>query len=140
MIRQLSIFVENEVGSLARITTALKDNNINLRAISSFDSPEYGIMRLIADDPAKTKEVLNQLGFAVKITEVIAVELEDEPGALDNVLHILANAGISVNYIYSFVLRKNNAPLMILNMADMEVAESILVRHGVKVVGEEELH
>lgn len=139
MIRQLSIFVENEVGSLARITSALKDNQINLRAISSFDSPEYGIMRVIVDDPVKTKEVLTQLGFAVKITEVIAVELVDRPGDLDHMLHILADANISVNYIYSFVLRKHNAPLMVLNVADMEVAEDILVRHGVKVVAEADI-
>ncbi|MGB8454514.1 MAG: ACT domain-containing protein [Anaerocolumna sp.] len=67
MLRQLSVFVENEVGSLAKITSVLRENGINLRAISSFDSPEFGIMRMIVDKPEHTKEILTSKGFVVKI-------------------------------------------------------------------------
>ncbi len=126
MLKQLSVFVENQKGSLAKVTTALKENNINIRAIASFDSPEFGILRLIVDEPQKTKEVLGNEGFVVRISEVIAFELVDKPGNLDEVLNILANEDISINYIYSFVIRKDKEPLMVIHTDNMENAERIL--------------
>ncbi len=138
MIKQLSVFVENEVGSLGKVTTVLKENKINLRAIASYDTPEFGILRLIVDKSDKTKEILTQKGFVVKVTEVIAVELEDKPGDLDNVLHIISEAGICINYIYSFVIRNDKTPLMVIHVDDMEKGETILKLHGIRVVDQED--
>ncbi len=140
MIKQLSIFVENEVGSLKRITGVLKENDINIRAVSAFDSPDYGIMRVVVDNPGKAKQILTEQGFAVTITQVLAVELNDEPGALDDLLNILAEANLNLKYIYSFVIRTDNAPLMVFNIDNMAKAAEILRAHGLKVVGEAELH
>lgn len=138
MIKQLSVFVENEVGSLGKVTTVLKENKINLRAIASYDTPEFGILRLIVDKSDKTKEILTQKGFVVKVTEVIAVELEDKPGDLDNVLHIISEAEICINYIYSFVIRNDKTPLMVIHVDDMEKGETILKLHGIRVVDQED--
>ena len=139
MIKQLSVFVENEIGSLAKITTVLKEEGMNLRAISSFDSPEFGIMRMIVDKPEYTKEILTSKGFVVKITEVLAVELEDKPGDLDRVLNIISNSGLAINYIYSFVIRDGKAPLMVIHLDNMEKADLTLRVNGVKVIDQEDI-
>lgn len=139
MLKQLSIFVENEIGSLAKVTSVLKENNLNLRAIASFDTPEFGILRIVVDQPEKTKQILTSLGFAVKITDVVAVELIDRPGDLDRVLNILAEAGLCINYIYSFVLRHGNAPLMVLSVDDRNKATAVLKDNNVKVIEEENI-
>lgn len=139
MIRQLSVFVQNEIGSLAGVTTVLKDNKINLRAIASFDTPEFAILRIVVDQPEKAKEVLNAHGFAVKITEAVAVELEDKPGVLDGMLHVIANEKLGINYIYSIVLRNGKAPLMILNTDDLEKTSSVLKENGYLVAEQEDV-
>lgn len=138
MLKQLSVFVENEIGSLGKVTTVLRENGINLRAIASFDSPEFGILRMIVDKPELTKEMLTQNGFVVKVTEAIAVELEDKPGDLDKVLHIISEEGLCINYIYSFVIRNDKAPLMVINLDDMKKATIILKEHGIKVSDQED--
>ncbi len=134
-MKQLSVFVENKVGSLAQVTGALKTAGINLRAISSFDSPSYGILRIVVDQPEKAWQLLHGQKFAVKLTEVIAVELQDRPGALDDMLTILTEANISINYIYSFVLQEQAAPLMVLHVSDMKKAEQALEAAGMHIAG-----
>lgn len=139
MIKQLSVFVQNEIGSLAGVTSVLKDNRINLRAIASFDTPEFAILRIVVDQPEKAKEVLNASGFAVKVSEAVAIELEDKPGVLDGMLHVIADAKLGINYIYSIVLRSGKAPLMILNTDDLLRTSSVLKEHGYIVAEQEDL-
>ncbi|WP_343209170.1 ACT domain-containing protein [Anaerolentibacter hominis] len=134
MLKQLSVIVENEPGSLARVTHILKENTINIRAISTFDSPEYSILRLVLDKADEAKQILRGKGYSVTTSEVISVELMDQPGDLDRVLQILADASINVNYIYSFVLRKKDEPLMVINVDKMQEAEEILKQNQVKVI------
>ena len=105
MIKQLSVFVQNEIGSLAGVTAVLRENEINLRAIASFDTPEFAILRIVVDQPEKAKLLLSEHGFAVKMSEAVAVELMDKPGELDGMLQVIADAGLGVNYIYSIVVR-----------------------------------
>ena len=133
MLKQLSIFVENEVGSLRNVTTVLKNNNINIRAIATFDSPEFGILRIIVDKPEEANELLIDNGFVLKVTNVIAVNLEDKPGELDRVLEVIENAGLNLNYIYSFVIRGQEKPLMVMHIDDLEIAMQILTENGVKM-------
>ncbi len=139
MIIQLSVFVQNEIGSLAGVTTVLKDNLINLRAIASFDTPEFAILRIVVDQPEKAKKILGSHGFAVKMTEAVAVELEDKPGALDGMLHVIADAKLGVNYIYSIVLRNGKAPLMIINTEDLARTASVLKENGYIVAEQEDM-
>ena len=139
MIRQLSVFVQNEIGSLAGVTTVLKDNLINLRAIASFDTPEFAILRIVVDQPDKAKELLSAKGFAVKVSEAVAVELEDKPGVLDGMLHVIAEANLGINYIYSIVLRSGKAPLMIINTDDLEKTSSVLKAKGYRVAEQEDV-
>lgn len=139
MIKQLSVFVENRPGSLMKVTSALTEEGINIRAVASFDTPEFGILRMVVDKPREAKEALTKRGFVVRIHDVIAVELIDKQGNLNQMLSILASGNINVNYIYSFVIREGQAPVMVFNTNDFEEAAQILEHHGVKMIEEAEL-
>lgn len=139
MIRQLSVFVQNEIGSLASVTTVLKNNMINLRAIASFDTPEFAILRIVVDQPERAKELLTANGFAVKMSEAVAVELEDKPGVLDHMLHLIADAKLGINYIYSIVLRNGKAPLMIINTDDLGKTALIFKNNGYAIAEQEDM-
>ena len=139
MIKQISVFVENQPGSMMRVTSVLTESHVNIRAISTFDTPEFGILRLVVDDPAKAKESLTQKGFVTRVNDVIGAELKDEKGNLNQMLKILADGEINVNYIYSFVIREEKAPVIVLHTDDFQKAEQVLKDAEVKLVEESEL-
>lgn len=139
MIRQISVFVENQPGSMMNVTSVLNEARVNIRAISTFDTPEFGIMRLVVDDPVQAKESLTQKGFVTRISKVIGAELKDEKGNLNQMLSILADGEINVNYIYSFVIREGKAPVMVFSTDDYEKAENVLRAANVKLIEEDEL-
>lgn len=139
MIQQLSVFVENQPGSIMRVTSALTEAKINIRAIASFDTPEFAILRLVVDKPESAKDYLTMKGFVVRLQKVISVELKDEKGNLNQMLEVLAEGGISINYIYSFVIRGDKAPVMVFHTDDYEKAETYLNVAGVKLIEEADL-
>lgn len=139
MIRQLSIFIQDEIGSVAGVTAILKDNNINLRAIASFDTPQFAILRIVVDKPEEAKRLLIDSGFAVTVSEAIAVELEDKPGVLHDLLQVIADAGFGVNYIYSIVFRNGKIPLIILNTDNLDESKEILIQKGYSVAQQEDV-
>ncbi len=124
---------------MMRVTSALTEAHINIRAISTFDTPEFGIMRLVVDEPERAKESLTSKGFVTRIGDVIGVELEDKKGNLNQMLKILADGEINVNYIYSFVIREGKAPVMIFHTDDFKKAEQFLRDADVKLIEEKEL-
>ena len=134
MIRQLSVFVENKPGSLMDVTSKLTEAHVNIRAVATFDTPEFGILRLVVDKPAEAKGYLTERGFVVRVHEVMGVELEDKKGNLNQMLAILADGKININYIYSFVIREGKAPVMVFNTDDFEKAAQILKEANVKIV------
>ena len=139
MIRQLSVFVENKPGSLMDVTSKLTEAHVNIRAVATFDTPEFGILRLVVDKPAEAKGYLTERGFVVRVHEVMGVELEDKKGNLNQMLAILADGKININYIYSFVIREGKAPVMVFNTDDFGKAAQILKEANVKIVEESDL-
>ena len=139
MIRQLSVFVENKPGSLMEVTSRINEAHVNIRAVASFDTPEFGILRLVVDQPEEAKAYLTSKGFVVRIHQVIGAELEDKKGNLNQMLEILADSGISINYIYSFVIRDGRAPVMVVSTDDFDKAKKALADAGVKMVEEADL-
>ena len=139
MIKQLSVFVENRPGSLMDVTSQLTEAHINIRAVSSFDEPEFGILRLIVDKPMEAKEYLTSKGFVVRVSEVLGAELEVKKGTLNNMLTILAEGKININYIYSFIIRDGLAPVMVFHTDDFDKAIESLKKANVKIVDENEL-
>ena len=124
---------------MMRVTSVLTESHVNIRAISTFDPPEFGILRLVVDDPAKAKESLTQKGFVSRVNDVIGTELKDETGNLTQMFKILADGEINVNYIYSFVIREEKAPVIVFHTDDFQKAEQVLKEAEVKLVEEAEL-
>ena len=139
-IKQLSIFVENKKGRLADITEILSDVGANIRALSIADTTDFGILRLIVDDPDAAALALKDAGVTVSITNVIAVGIDDVPGAFAHPMRILSDAGIDVEYMYAFITRKSEKAYVILRVADNEAAASVLVENGVELLDNDGFH
>ena len=138
-IRQLTVFVENRRGCLARVTDLLATNHIDLRALSIADTKDFGILRLIVNDAEKALSVLRENGILVQITEVIGVKLSDRPGELSMALASLDRAGINVEYLYAFLTKSEKDAYVVLRVEDNEIASGILTKAGFCMVGETEL-
>ena len=139
MIRQLSVLVENKPGSLIEVTSRLTEAHVNIRAVANFDAPDFGILRMVVDKPQEAKEYLTTRGYVVSVHEVMGVELEDKKGNLNQMLSILAEGKLNINYIYSFVIRDGRAPVMVFQTDDYEKATQILKKYNVKIVEEDDL-
>ena len=139
MIRQVSVFVENKPGSLMDVTSRLTEAGGNIRAVATFDTPEFGILRMVVDKPDEAKEYLTKLGYVVRIHEVMGVALEDKKGNLNQMLAILAKGELNINYIYSFIIRDGKEPVMVFNTDDFAKAEKVLKEAEVKIVEEADL-
>lgn len=133
-IKQLSIFLPNQKGQLAKMTKIMLENNIDVRAIVVFDTADYGIMRAIVDQPDKALELLNEEGFVAKISKVLVVEPEDRTGSLHELYALLADNDMNIDYTYSFVMRKSEMPYFVLKVDDLEKAANLLIDKGHKVV------
>lgn len=138
-IKQLSIFVENKVGRLQSIIDALGENGVNISALSIADTTDFGILRIIVDNPDKAKLVLKGMGVISKTTDVIAVYIDDCTGGLASVLNIVTKAGISIEYMYAFLGRKEGKALMVLKADDEEMAEKVLSQNGISLAGIDEI-
>ncbi len=139
-LKQISIFLENKKGRLQKALSILKDEDINIRALSVADTAEFGILRLIVQDPQKAKSALKEGNFVVKINDVIAVEVHDEPGGLDKILEILNKADINVEYIYAFVEKKGKKAIVVLRTEDIDAGIDALESNGVNILSSEEVY
>ncbi len=140
IIKQLSIFIENKKGHLASVTGELKKENIDIRAISVFDTTEFGILRLVVDDPELALETLEKAGYTAKVSPVLAIQPEDKPGSLNDVFQVLDKNDIDIEYIYSFVLRKKAMPLIIFKVNDQTKAIQALQNANITVISKEEVY
>ena len=139
-VEQLSVFLENRAGRLVEVTRALSRANINIRALSLADTSEFGILRLIVNDHEKAKAVLKEQGFTVGRTSVVAVEVEDKPGALDGILQLLSDVGINLEYMYAFVQTGSKHATLILRFDKTDEAISVLLEHKVSIIPGETLY
>ena len=132
-IKQLSIFIENKVGRLQDIIDALSDNGINIRALSIAETTEFGILRIITPDFEKAKKVLREADVISKITDVIAVYIDDKAGGLAKMLRSVTEAGVNVEYMYAFLGRTEGKALMVLKADDEAKAEKALLDSGMEL-------
>jgi hypothetical protein len=135
-VRQISIFVENKPGRLARITKVLADNDINIRALCVADTADFGILRLIVTDTDKAVGALRECGASVSVAEVLAVNMNDKPGALNTAAEALAAKGISVEYVYAFTTPNIGEAFLIMRVDDNEAAKKALTDAGMQVEDE----
>lgn len=139
-VEQISIFIENKSGRLAEITRILGESGINIRALSLADTSDFGILRLIVNDVEKAKDVLKDKGFTVSKTEVVAVEVPDQPGGLARILHALDSDRINVEYMYAFVERCAGNAVIIFRFDDTDSAISTLTANGFTILAGERLY
>lgn len=133
MIDQLSVFVENKFGRLAAITDTLRDNGIDISALSLADTSEFGILRLIVDKPQEAVSALKAAGVTVKTTKVVAASMDDKPGGLAHLLDILTEAGIGIEYMYAFLGKINGSAVTVLRTEDNENTEKAFKEAGVNI-------
>ncbi len=134
LVRQISVFLENKAGRLAEVTKILGSEGIDISALSIADTTDFGILRLIVNDPARAENVLKQNGFAVSLTNVIAIAVRDKPGGLAEALDILEKESIGIEYMYAFVGKSGNEAMVILRVEDPDKAVKYLQGNGIKVI------
>ena len=140
LVKQISVFVQNEPGRLSFITRLMGENQIDIRSISISDTVDFGILRLIVNDPEKCEQVLKQNGFTVSITNVIAVGIADEPGSLAKVFSLADENGVNIEYVYAFISHTTQDACIIMRVNNGEQAIKIFLENGVKVLSAGEVY
>ncbi len=136
---QISIFVENKAGRLAEVAKILAEADINIRALSLADTSDFGVLRLIVNDTVKGRDVLREMGFTVRRTEVAAVEVTDRPGGLLKVLDILNGGGVNIEYMYAYAHPPGGAAVMIFRFDNMPQALELLKTKGIRILAADEI-
>lgn len=138
-IRQISVFLTDEPGALAELTEILMNNDISMRALSVADSKDFGIVRIITDDPDATVAVLGDAGFVCSVTPVLALGLDDKAGAMHKLLKTLGEKGINIFYSYAFTTFVEDTAYMVVRVEDVEEATKALADTSVRVLEQKEL-
>lgn len=133
-VQQISVFIENKTGRVSEVSDVLGEAGVNIRGFSVSDTADFGIVRLVVDDPARAKAVLSDAGFTVKTSEVVCINLPDQPGGLAGVLKIVADAGVNIEYVYSLI-----STYVVINVADIDRALALLKDKPVELVSQEEI-
>jgi len=136
-VQQLSVFIENKSGSLVRVLRLLKQENIQLIATTIADTVDYGIFRIICSQPDKAYRVLREAGVAVSLCEVFAIELDDRPGQAADAIELFAGEGISIAYLYSFLLKGKG--VLIFRTDHTDKAAGLIASHGLHAIEEKDL-
>ena len=138
-VKQISVFIENSPGKLADFTRLLGENGIDLVSLSIADTTSFGILRGIVADYERAAKLIEDAGYTVCITDVLAVTVPDQPGGLAEILLLLTENGIAIEYLYSFVRNKGNNALIVFRVEDIEKAQDILRAHQVNFLSQEEI-
>ncbi len=130
-IRQISVFIENKPGVLVAVASALSGAGVDVRALSLADTQDFGVLRMIVEDTDKAKKALTEAGFVSSVTEVLAAEVPDEPGAMTHILEKIAETGLNIEYMYAFVSPKNKKAYIVLRIKDINGALVTLKDKGI---------
>jgi hypothetical protein len=138
-VKQISVFLENKKGRLAEVTKTLSHEKINIRALSLADTADFGVLRIIVDNPERAVSVLKSHGFVAQVTEVIAIEVEDRPGGLSRILEVLDQDNVNVEYMYAYVEKSRDNAIVICRIDDRERALQILEKNDITSLSAEAL-
>ena len=138
LVKQLSVFMENRPGRLSKLTHTLGKEGIDFVTLSIADTKDFGIVRFIARENERAYEVLKREGFTVGITELIGVEVDDKPNALAEVVALIEEADMNIEYLYSFVLTERNTAKILMRVDDKDTprAVSLLTEKGIRLLSE----
>ena len=138
-IRQLSVFVENKKGSLHEITDVLSKAKIDLRSMCIADTQNFGIVRIIANDPERAAKILTEEGHAANIREVVAFAVPDTPGGLAKALNLLETNGENIEYMYALVTKEAGKAYTVMRTDDTKKTEALLSANGIEILDEEHI-
>lgn len=138
-VNQISVFLENRTGQLAEVTKLLAENEINLRAISIAETTDYGVIRIIVDDSKKASSVLYENGNIISMAPVLAVEVPDKPAGLNELLEILADGQIGIEYMYSLLSQGKKSAYMIFRVNDVDKFVALLKQHNINIADSKDL-
>jgi hypothetical protein len=130
IIQQISIFLENVAGRVAEVTKLLAKEGINIRAMTIADTADFGILRIVVDQPDKTLKALRDAGFTARATEVLAVEVEDKPGGLAKVMEIFKQNQVNIEYLYVSLEKNKDKAVVIFKVEDLKLGKKIVEEHG----------
>lgn len=137
--KQLSLFLENKTGALSRPVKLLAKAKLNILTLSIADTRQFGILRFVVRDWAKAKRLLAKEGFVVKVSDMVAIEVADEPGGLAKILVTLEQAGVNLEYMYGFTLKKEGKGVLAFRFDDPDSAIAALQKKGIKPVSSVDL-
>jgi len=130
IIKQISIFMENTTGRLADVTALLAKAGINLRAISIADTTDFGILRMVADQPDAAVKLLKESGFTARETDVIGVEVPDHPGELARIMSLFRDEGVGIEYLYASLEHKVDKAVIVIKVSDVQAGLAMLAKHA----------
>lgn len=133
-LKQITVFLENKVGRLGEVTRVLAEAGVNMRAISIADTADFGILRIIVDQHDEALRALNEAGFTTRITTIAAVEIEDKPGGLAQVMELFQKSQVNIEYLYASLENKAGKAVVIFKLADHEKGLQILKDNGLSMV------
>ena len=133
-VKQLSVFVENKFGRISEIINALAENSIDISALSLADTSEFGILRLIVDKPELAVDVLKAEGVIVKLSDVLAIAIDDAPGGLAKALSVLTEANVVIEYMYAFIGKADGKAMTVIRVDDEAKAIDALNKGGVTLL------
>ena len=136
--KQLTVFIENRTGRLSEVLGVLKDNNINILSMSLADTTEFGLLRLIVDNPALGKEKLSESGFSSLLSDVSIIKIPHKTGSLQELLSVIDKCGVNIEYMYGLSIEDENA-YVVLKTSDAAATDVLLSENGVVTVGCEDL-
>lgn len=138
-VQQISVFLENKAGRLAHVAKVLRDNHVNIRALTIADTSDFGILRMIVNQPEKACDVLKSEGFMVKQNPVIAVEIEDREGLFYDLISLCDKQNINIEYTYSFVEQTSNKAILFMRFEHTDEAIELFLKNGYKLLKNEEI-
>ena len=133
-IKQISIFLENKKGRLAKVTELLAQENIDIKALSLADTKDFGVLRIIVNDWEKCISVLKEKNFIAQTTDVLGIEIDDRPGGLCKILEAIEQNNVNIEYMYATVEKNKDKAIVIFRVEDSEKSFKILKENGVKLV------
>lgn len=136
--KQLSVFIENRQGRLGEVLNVLKENGVNILSLSLADTTEYGLLRLIVNNPELGKEKLSEEGFSTILTDVIVLKISHQAGSLQGLLKILSDNDVNVEYMYGLSIDGQEASV-VLKTSNVEMAELVFKSKGVKTLSPKDI-
>jgi hypothetical protein len=133
-ITQISVFLENRKGRLYDVCSLLGSHGVNIRALTIAETESFGVLRIVVDKSDFAIQLLREHQFVANFTDVVAIEVPDQPGGLASILKVLSDSDVNIEYMYGFVEKFSDKALLVMRFEDTDIAQQILAKHNIRIV------